>query len=164
MENKLRELYFRMVEFDRGDPLLIQHFTKVHSYASLIARSEGLDEKTVQTIEAAALVHDIAIPFCMEKYGSDAGKLQEKEGPAMAEKMLSELAFPAEMIERVAALVGEHHTYVPMDGIDHQILVEADFIVNSFESNHAPEARKRTLENIFKTETGKKIYSTMYNL
>lgn len=164
MKNKLRALFFSMIEFDRGDPLLIQHFTKVHGYASLIAQSERLDEDVRNTLEAAALVHDIAIPFCMEKYGSDAGKLQEKEGPAMAEKMLSELGFPADMTARVAALVGMHHTYSPMDGIDHQILVEADFIVNSFESNHTPEARRCTLENIFKTETGKKIYATMYDL
>ena len=40
MTERIRSLFHRMIEFDRGDPDLIQHFTKVYSYASLIAQSE----------------------------------------------------------------------------------------------------------------------------
>ena len=164
MEERIRELYLRMIDFDAGQPALIQHFTKVSAYARLIAEQEGLDGDVQDTIAAAALVHDIAIPLCLEKYGSDAGPLQEREGPALARQMLEDLAFPAVVVDRVCALVGEHHTYLPMDGIDHQILVEADFIVNSFEGNHTPEARERTLNHIFRTETGCRIYARMFGM
>ena len=34
------------------------------------------------------------------------------------------------MIRRVEYLVGHHHTYKDIDGLDYQILVEADFLVN----------------------------------
>ena len=77
MTERIRSLFYRMIEFDRGDPDLIQHFTKVYSYASLIAQSEQLEAHLTEVLEAAALVHDIAIPLCNRKYGSHPGNLQE---------------------------------------------------------------------------------------
>ena len=37
MTERLKALYRSMIAFDRGQPDLIQHFTKVHAYAKLIA-------------------------------------------------------------------------------------------------------------------------------
>ena len=37
--------------------------------------------------QTAALTHDIGIHVCEEKYGNCNGKLQEKEGPAIAKKL-----------------------------------------------------------------------------
>ena len=74
------------------------------------------------------------------------------------------LGFPEDMTQRVCALVGEHHTYLPIDGMDHQILIEADFIVNSFEGEHGLEKRRRILEDIFKTDTGRHIYAEMFGM
>lgn len=53
-------------------------------------------------------------------------------------------------------LVGHHHTYKDIDGLDYQILVEADFLVNYFENGLDKEHIKKSAEKIFKTETGKK--------
>ncbi|MBQ9264018.1 MAG: HD domain-containing protein [Clostridia bacterium] len=164
MQERIRQLFHAMIAFDAGDPDLIQHFTKVHSYAKLIAESEGLDGHTIQVLEAAALVHDIGIPLCNKKYGAHPGPLQEKEGPPLAREMLSRLDFTKEEIDRVCTLVGEHHTYHPIDGVDHQILLEADFIVNSFENQHSRETLYHTWRHIFATETGKRIYAVMFGL
>ena len=131
----LEPLILKMISYDHGCPGRIQHFLKVHSFAKTIAVSEHLDEKTLFITEAAAIVHDIGIRLCLEKYGDGNGKLQEKEGPALAEQMLSELGFEKDVIERVSFLVGHHHTYTGIDGLDYQILVEADFLVNLFEGN-----------------------------
>ena len=57
-----------------------------------------------------------------------------------------------------------HHTYEPIDGIDHQILAEADFLVNSFENNHGQERCRDILKRIFKTPTGRKLYAQMFGL
>lgn len=84
----INKLHLAMIELYRGDLKRIQHFCKVHSYAKLIAETENVDKKCLFTIEAAALTHDIGIHFCEEKYGDCNGKLQEKEGPAIAEKLL----------------------------------------------------------------------------
>ena len=160
----LEPLILKMISYDHGSPGRIQHFLKVHSFAKTIAVSEHLDEKTLFITETAAIVHDIGIRLCLEKYGDGNGKLQEKEGPALAEQMLSELGFEKDVIERVSFLVGHHHTYTGIDGLDYQILVEADFLVNLFEGNTDTAHIRATYDNIFRTETGKKICREMFVL
>jgi len=145
----LEPLILKMISYDHGCPGRIQHFLKVHSFAKTIAVSEHLDEKTL---------------FITETYGDGNGKLQEKEGPALAEQMLSELGFEKDVIERVSFLVGHHHTYTGIDGLDYQILVEADFLVNLFEGNTDTAHIRTTYDNIFRTETGKKICREMFGL
>ena len=129
----INQLHLAMIEFYKGDAKRIQHFCKVHSYAKLIAETENVDKNCLFTIEAAALTHDIGIHICEEKYGSCNGKLQEKEGPAIAEKLLGELGFDRNVSERVQYLIAHHHTYGNINEMDYQILVEADFLVNIME-------------------------------
>lgn len=169
----LEPLILKMISYDHGSPERIQHFLKVHSFAKTIAVLEHLDEKTLFITEAAAIVHDIGIRLCLEKYGDGNGKLQEKEGPALAEQMLSELGFEKDVIERVSFLVGHHHTYTGIDGLDYQILVEADFLVNLYEDGRTdgdggfvPDkaAVETAYQRIFATETGKWICRSMFAL
>lgn len=100
----LNRLHLAMIELYRGDAKRIQHFCKVHSYAKLIAETEKVDEKCLFILEAAALTHDIGIHVCEEKYGDCNGKLQEKEGPEIAKKLLEELGFAEDVSERVQYL------------------------------------------------------------
>lgn len=76
--------------------------------------------------------------------------------------MLGRLGFQEKVIRRVEYLVGHHHTYKNIDGMDYQILVEADFLVNYFEDGLDREHIKTSAEKIFKTETGKKIVKEMF--
>ena len=122
-----------------------------------IAETENVDKKCLFTIEAAALTHDIGIHFCEEKYGNCNGKLQEQEGPAIAESLLEKLGFDQDISNRVQYLIAHHHTYNNIDGIDYQILVEADFLVNIMEEGSSKEAAIKAYQNIFKTSCGKKI-------
>ena len=73
-----------------------------------------------------------------------------------------DLEWPADVTERVCYLVGHHHTYHDMDGMDYQILVEADFLVNLFEDKVSPEGCRNAYHKIFRTESGKRLYRTMY--
>ncbi|MDD3221140.1 MAG: HD domain-containing protein [Clostridia bacterium] len=164
MKNQLNELYNSMVCYYSGDPKRIQHFIKVHSFARLIGEMEELDSDTLTTLEAAAYVHDIGIKPAELKYGSSNGKLQEQEGPSAARHMLSHLNFSAEKIDRICYLVGHHHTYTNIDGLDYQILVEADFLVNLFEDGESKETAERVLNKIFKTSFGSHLCKTMFNL
>ena len=158
----LDKLHLEMIHLDQADPGLIQHFCKVHAYAALIGRQEGLSEQDLFTLEAAAYTHDIGIRYCREKYGSGDGKLQEKEGPAIAEELLKRLEFPEDVIERVKFLIAHHHTYTDIQGLDYQILVEADFLVNLYEGGESLETVRTTIERIFRTESGKKICEEMF--
>lgn len=160
----ISSLIDEMIAYDKGDPRRIQHFMKVHDFARTIGQLEGLDEDTLYILESAAVVHDIGIHVCEEKYGSCEGKLQEKEGPALAKELLERLGYKQEVIDRVCYLVGHHHTYTNIDGIDYQILVEADFLVNLYEDEVSPDAVCKAYEKIFRTECGKKICRNMFGI
>ncbi|MBO4990546.1 MAG: HD domain-containing protein [Firmicutes bacterium] len=161
--NNVETVYRKMIEYYRGDPHQIQHFVKVHSYSRLIGLSEGLDRETQITLEMAALVHDVGIKAGMEKYGRGNGKIQEELGPAIAEKMLTELGVDKERVERISYLVGHHHTYTGVEGQDYRILLEADFLVNLHEEQTPMEEIRRAYDDIFRTETGRKICRTMFD-
>lgn len=160
----INKLYCEMISYYRNDPRRIQHFTKVHSYAKLIGELEELGEEERFILEAAALVHDIGIKTAEEKYGSCEGKLQEQEGPAVAEKLLRRLGFSKRATERICYLVGHHHTYGKIDGADYQILVEADFLVNFYEDGVKKEAVQQAYEKIFRTENGRRICREMFGI
>lgn len=162
--NLLNQLFLAMIKFDAGDPKRIQHFTKVHSFARLIAQEENLNENEEFTLEATAYVHDIGIKIAEEKYGHENGKLQEELGPAAARELMLPLGFSEEVISRVEFLVGHHHTYSNIDSLDYQILVEADFLVNLFENGENKDAALAVRKRIFRTKTGTKILNEMFNL
>ena len=161
-KQQLDDLFMDMIAYYDGDPKRIQHFTKVHSYARLIGIGEELDDASLFILEAAAYTHDLGIRVAEEKYGRCDGKLQEQEGPIIAQKMLSQLGFENYIVERICFLIGHHHTYDNIDGLDYQILVEADFLVNLYEDDAGNRAIDKAYKRIFKTETGKKIFRLMF--
>ncbi|MCI5517347.1 MAG: HD domain-containing protein [Roseburia sp.] len=163
-QHLLDELYYKMIEFFHGDPKRIQHLIKVHSLSRLIGIGEKLDATSLFILEAAAYTHDCGIRPAEEKYGRCDGKLQEQEGPTVAQQMLLELGFENYMIERICYLIGHHHTYTNMDGMDYQILVEADFLVNLYEDDANRHAIQKAYDNIFRTDTGKQIFAQMYGV
>ena len=158
------KLHFEMIRLYSGDVKRIQHFCKVHSYAKLIAQMENIDADTLFILETAALTHDIGIHYCEEKYGSCNGKLQEKEGPDIAKKLLADLHFEEQVSERVQYLIAHHHTYDDIDGMDYQILVEADFLVNLYEDGLSKQEVEQAYEKIFRTDSGKKLCREMFHL
>ncbi len=161
-DSLLQKLYDEVSEYDKGDPMRIQHFTKVWTYSRLIGHGEGLSSVEEMTLEAAAILHDIGIHKAEKDFGSSADPLQEKLGPGEAYPILMKLDFPEKMTERILYLIGHHHTYKDIDGADYQILVEADFLVNIYEDGLNHEAAMSAYNNIFKTETGKKMFRSMY--
>lgn len=159
---QINRLFLEMIQYYTGDPKRIQHFTKVHEYARLIGECEQLDERTLFILETAAIVHDIGIKSAEEKFGKSSGKFQEQEGPTIARDMLNNLSFDPHIVERVCYLVGHHHTYTNVDGIDYRILIEADFLVNLYEDNLSESSVRHALNNIFQTKTGREICQCMF--
>ncbi|MBN2521339.1 MAG: HD domain-containing protein [Bacteroidales bacterium] len=139
-----------MTDYFGKDVIRINHALKVFGYASTICRNENLDTNTIEIIELASILHDIGIPLSEKKYNSSAGKYQEIEGPPIACEMLEKLNIQAKVVERVCHLIGNHHTYSKIDGVDFQILVEADFLVNIFEDNMSLSAIESVRKRYFK--------------
>ena len=124
---------------------------------------ENADEEPTLILETAAILHDIGIHISEAKYGSASGHYQELEGPAEAEKLMQKVGgYNASQIERVMYLIGHHHTYNNIDGIDYQIIVEADFLVNLYEDNVSAEAVKNARRQIFRTSAGTRLLDNMF--
>lgn len=160
--SKIAALMDAMIAYEADCPARVQHLLTVYAFAQGIGQLEGLDPHTQFLLESAALVHDIGIRPSLEKYQSDAGPHQEAEGPPVARPMLAALGYDDTDIDRVCFLIAHHHTYQGIDGPDYQILVEADFLVNIFESDYPREKARKVYENIFRTEAGRRFCRAMY--
>ncbi len=154
----------KMITFLKGDVHAVCHFLKVWTYARIIGEQEKLDPDTLHTLELASIVHDIACPLCVQKYGNAAGHLQEKEGPALAAEFFAESGLPQAQVDRICELVGHHHTVVNVDGLDWQILLEADFLVNADEGKVQKPEILSFRDKVFQTETGIRLLKEVYSL
>jgi len=154
----------KMISLSEGNEHDINHFLKVWGYARTIGETERLDERTLKTLELAAVVHDIACPLLRKEHGSAPGGLQEKAGPDLVREFFSGSDIDADMLERICFLVGHHHTYKDVDGLDHQILLEADFLVNAGEQENDRKAVRSFHKNVFRTQTGLALLENIYIL
>lgn len=152
----------KMLTDPQNNPHDINHLLKVYGYAKTIGELEGLSPQTQRVLEVAALVHDIACPLCRQKYGHADGAHQQIEGEPMARAFLEGTGLDAREIERVAYLVGHHHTLEGIDGIDWQILLEADYLVNADENGASKEAIASTLRTMYRTESGSALLRAIY--
>lgn len=152
----------KMIDFSEGNIHDIDHFLKVWSLARTIGKEEKLDSETQEILELSAVVHDIECPLCREKYGNTNGKHQEEESAPLVKAFFSEFPVRVQNVERIKFLVGHHHTYTNVDGLDYQILLEADFLVNAGESGYSKEMIENARENIFRTATGIRLLDIMF--
>lgn len=157
MNMTIAQIMKKMIAFSEGNVHDIDHFMKVWTYAKTIGELEQIDEKTQYILEVAAITHDIACPLCRVKYGNTNGKYQEEEGGLLVTEFLSDTGMTKEQISRVAYLVGHHHTLTAIEGMDYQILIEADYIVNATESGYSRENVENFVEKIMQTGSGKEI-------
>lgn len=152
----------RMIAFYRGNQHDICHFLKVWSFARTIGELEALDPHTQEILELTAVVHDIACPLCREKYGRADGRHQELESPSLVEAFFDGLPVSPADVARISWLVAHHHTYTGVDGPDHRILLEADFLVNAGEGQLDRSAIESFRERVFRTAAGTRLLDEIY--
>lgn len=152
----------KMIRYFGTDIRRINHALKVAGFAGCIARREKLSENETRIVDITAILHDIGIHEAERKYNSSSGTYQEIEGPAIARELLSDEDLDSTTLDRICFIIGHHHSYPKIDGVDFQILVEADFLVNIDED----EIKRHSVESIrskyFKTNTGISILESMY--
>ncbi len=138
----------------------INHTIKVLSYAEQILKGEAIKDDFIKEVTVlSSIYHDIGIPESEKKYSSSAAEYQEMEGPPIARKLMERLGIRPDIGERVLYIVGNHHTKERIDGIDFQILWEADFLVNIEEKNIIidKEFLSETIRENFSTNTGNRL-------
>ena len=160
----IAQIMEKMIAFSEGNIHDITHLSCVWTYAKTIGELEGLDADTQFILEVAAITHDIACPLCRKKYGNTNGKYQEQEGAPLVREFLADTGMTAEQIDRVAYLVGHHHSPAQIDGIDYQILIEADYIANAAESGYTKSSIENALSKIIKTKSATQLILSMFCL
>ena len=149
---KMRE-YFQEDRF-------IEHTLKVLARAERICAGENIDGAFIQQVATlGSIFHDIGIPEALKKHSSLEAPYQEKEGPPVARRLMEEIDVRPDIRERVCYIVGNHHTAERVDGLDFQVIWEADFIVNIDEGNIKlePDEVKQAVEENLKTATGRTL-------
>jgi HD superfamily phosphodiesterase len=142
-----------------NDRKRINHAKRVVRFAEEILREEGGDPAVVI---AASYLHDIGIHEAEKKYNSTAGNYQEREGPPIARNILERLGADRDMIDEVCNLIAHHHSPGQIQTLNFQILWEADCLANLEEvTDKEPDRVAKTVENIFRTATGKRLAKTL---
>jgi HD superfamily phosphodiesterase len=142
-----------------------EHTHKVLAIAEQILDAEGVNDSFVNDVVVLSTIfHDIGIPEAERKYNSPAAEYQEKEGEPIARELLVDLKVRPDILERVCYIVRHHHTIEKVDGMDFQVLWEADFIVNIDEKNITVEkgSEEKAIEDNFMTKTGTKLIKGMF--
>lgn len=158
----IEEVMISMMKYFSGDVKRINHAMKVFCFAQTICEREDIKTNEKEIVKLSAILHDIGIKEAERKYNSSAGKYQEIEGPLTAEVILNRFKLDIDTVSRVKFIIGNHHSYNKIDGIDFQILVEADFLVNIYEDNIERETVKIIKDKYFKTNAGRDIIDSIY--
>lgn len=162
MAMTISQILKKMITYSAGNLHDINHLMKVHSFARMIGNLEKLDAETQYVLEIAAIVHDIACPLCRKKYGNTNGKYQEIEGVILAGEFLKDTGVTDEQVVRIQYLVGHHHTFNEIDGLDYQILIESDYLVNADESGYSFNNIQNFGKRYFKTKSGIQLLNSIY--
>lgn len=152
------ELLAQVLLYEQGHKRRVQHILKVYALVLLLEKQEelSLDEQTI--LHAAAIVHDLAIKYCKEHFNGDACQdNQKKVAPKLVTKFLKEANYDEKYIEPVIELVLNHHDYDHSHNCLLQLLIEADLIINSYETS-LNEKSIAKLKNIFVTTLGKELF------
>ena len=129
--------YFRakltrtLIDFFGEDDRRIEHALRVLYHAERIAEAHAAADSDI--LIAAALLHDVGIKLSEERHGFNNGETQERYGPPVAERLLQAVGFPADKIEIVTRIIGNHHSPSRYGYPELAILKQADGIVNTRE-------------------------------
>lgn len=157
MDDQEQSLLLDALLYEQGHPRRTQHILKVYALARLLGEEEkmGKEERTV--LNAAAILHDIPIRYCKIHCQGDAGQEnQRKAAPRLVEEFLTRAGYPAQDVPQVVELVKRHHDYSGSQGGLLGLLIEADLIVNCYETDPAPE-QMEVWKGLFRSEAGKAL-------
>lgn len=152
-------LLFQALLYEQGHPRRTQHILKVYALAALLGEREKLGEEGRRILNAAAILHDIPIRYCKLHCQGDAGQEnQRRAAPKLVEEFLTQAGYPPEDVPPVLELVLRHHDYSAPHGGLLGLLIEADAIVNCYETDPAPR-QLEIWEKLFQSPAGKELFA-----
>lgn len=157
MEQESRLLHDALC-YEAGHNRRTQHILKVYALTRLIGESVELTAHERRIVQAAAILHDIAIKYCKEHYNGDASlSNQRRAAPALVHEFLQRAGYDPADEPEILALVEQHHDYDRPRSAMLGVLIEADLIVGCYE--HAPDADERPrLRSYFDSDLGRELF------
>jgi HD superfamily phosphodiesterase/predicted RNA-binding Zn-ribbon protein involved in translation (DUF1610 family) len=155
------KLIRELEDYFGSDAKRIAHAKRVMGFAEEILKQEKADWNIVMP---ASILHDLGIKPAEEKYGSNAGHLQEEQGPGIAREILSKLGVKKEVVEEVCGIIACHHSPGKINTMNFKVLYDADRLVNFSDEVDANDKSKiiGIIDRVFLTQTGKKIAASVY--
>lgn len=146
------------LRYEAGHNRRTQHILKVYTLTRLIGEHMGLTARERRIVQAAAILHDIAIKYCKEHCGGDASQQnQRRAAPGLVHEFLQQAGYAMEDEPEILALVEQHHDYDRPRSAMLQALIEADLMINCYES--APDEAQRTrMRSYFASDLGKELF------
>ncbi|MDQ2950820.1 MAG: GAF domain-containing protein [Chloroflexota bacterium] len=145
------------VTVDARDQQTAGHSQRVTQYAAVIGRAMGMRGKDLESLQAAALLHDYGKIAVRDQFLQKPGKLDDAElaymkaHAEMTEEFLAHLVFPHDMRE-VPLIAAQHHER--MDGTGYPKGLAADQI--------HPGARVVAAADVFDALTAPRYYKPAY--
>jgi len=165
IQNKFTTLKGRLIkeleDYFGEDIKRINHAKKVMHFAEELLKLENSDWHIVIP---ASILHDVGIKISEEKYGSSAGHYQEKEGPAVARKILLKTGFKNKDIDEICEIIRHHHSPGKINTKNFKVLYDADLLVNLKDEVDVKDKAKleKIINKAFLTDTGKQIARKTY--
>ncbi len=79
MINNETHLLYSVLCYEEGHCRRTQHILKVYALAKLFGEQEKISVEDQQILQAAAILHDVAIKYCKEHYNGDASQNNQKQ-------------------------------------------------------------------------------------
>lgn len=159
MADREQTLLLQALLYEQGHPRRTQHILKVYALARLLGEEEALMAEEQSILNAAAILHDIPIRYCKLHCQGDAGQEnQRRAAPKLVEEFLTQAGYLPEATPRVLELVLRHHDYSCPHGGLLGLLIEADLIVNSYETDPGPK-QLEAWERLFQSQAGRALFA-----
>lgn len=148
MSQSINNVALQMKKRLHGDERRVTHFVRVYTLAKTIGELEKLPKADQTTLELSAIVSTIPA---------------EDRVTAVKEMLLSS-GFDDATAMRVCYIVEHRRDYEHISGLDHQILIEAEYIVR-FKERSTPESEiLRVAEERFITNYGKAFLKKAFQI
>lgn len=149
-----------MKEYFGTNKKWIEHSLRVLNYTEKLIEAEKITYPFIKNVAIlSAIFHDIGIPLSEKKYGNRDDINQEREGGIIARVLLKKLNIRPDIMERVVYIVAHHHTHTKIDGLDFEILWDADLLTNIEEGRVNIDRYPR--EKGLRREISKKILNSI---
>ena len=131
MINNETQLLYSVLCYEEGHCRRTQHIFKVYALAKLFGEQEKISVEDQQILQAAAILHDVAIKYCKEHYNGDASQNNQKQVVSiLVTRFLESANYLPSYVPKIIELVNCYHDYDKPKNKLLQLLMEADLIVN----------------------------------